>query len=47
MNIIEKSKEFYKKIGHKGGLVGGDRVKHLVEKGKKSERGEKHGKGSH
>ncbi len=30
-------REFYEEIGHKGGAKGGQRVRELVEEGKKSE----------
>jgi general stress protein YciG len=30
-------KEFYQEIGHKGGEKGGQRVRELIEQGKKSE----------
>ena len=29
--------EFYQEIGHKGGEIGGQRVKELIEEGKKAE----------
>jgi uncharacterized protein len=32
----ERGHEFYEEIGKKGGQVGGQRVKELIEKGKKS-----------
>jgi uncharacterized protein len=31
------SHEFYQEIGHKGGEIGGQRVKELIEEGKKLE----------
>lgn len=34
----ERGPEFYSEIGHKGGEKGGQRVKELIEEGKKSER---------
>lgn len=32
-------REFYQEIGHKGGQKGGQRVRELIEEGKKSEGG--------
>ncbi len=32
-------REFYEEIGHKGGQKGGQRVRELIEEGKKSEEG--------
>ncbi|GAB3474282.1 KGG domain-containing protein [Azotobacter salinestris] len=38
--------EFYEEIGHKGGEKGGQRVRELVEEGRKSEETGKKGKKS-
>jgi len=34
-------REFYQEIGHKGGEIGGKRVKDLIDKGKEAEQGGK------
>jgi general stress protein YciG len=34
-------REFYEEIGHKGGEIGGQRVRELIEEGKQAESGTK------